>query len=302
MVMLPYLTLMRPLNSLMSAIAVFVGGFVALGLDLSYFFGFAPLYLAMVIVFLITGAGNAINDVIDVDSDKINRPGRPIPSGKVSKRKALGFSIFLFAAGIVLSGFLNWICFFIAIFNSVLLVLYSSVLQDKLFLGNISVSYLVGSTFLFGGAAVLDLKLPLLLMLLASLANLSREIVKDLEDIEGDRLGLLKKLASDIKTSVASRFGMDSSGKLKIKYGKQAMVNAAIASLTCAILVSPMPFILGILGWLYLVLVVPVDIIFLLCIFFMAKAKGKKQFSRISKLIKIGMFLGLIAFVAGVLL
>jgi len=292
--------LMRPVNSAMAALAVFIGGFIVVGLNQAYFFGFAPLYMAMLVAFLITGAGNAINDIMDTDSDKINRPKRPIPSGRVSKKRALAFSMALFSAGIILSGFLNWVCFFIAVFNSALLVGYSAVLQNKVLLGNIAVSYLVGSTFLFGGAAAMNLKLPLMLMLLASLANLSREIVKDLEDIEGDRLGFLKKIALNAKSAVASRFGIGSDGKVHMMHRKQAFINTAIASLTCAIVVSPVPFLLGILGWLYILLVIPTDIVFVVSIYMMAMADKKRHYSWTSRLIKAGMLFGLLAFVAGV--
>ena len=298
---LQYLKLMRPLNALMSALGVFIGGFIVIGLNPTYFFGLAPLYLAMLVGFLITGAGNAINDVLDIESDRINRPKRPIPSGRISRRKAIGFSVTLFAIGIVLCGFLNWVCFILAVFNSAVLIVYSVVLQNKILLGNIAVSYLVGYTFLFGGAVAMNLKLPLLLMLLASLANLSREIIKDLEDIEGDRVGFLKKLALNVKTTVASRFGVGSGGKVSVAYGRQGAINTAIASMTCAIIVSPVPFLLGILGWLYLVFVVPTDIIFVLSICLMARVKGRRNYSWISRLIKTGMFLGLVAFIVGVI-
>jgi len=299
--MLAYLEMMRPLNALMSAIAVFIGGFIVLGLNASYFFAFSPIYFAMIVVFLVTGAGNVINDVLDIHSDKVNRPRRPIPSGRASKKGAIAFSVALFAAGIVLSGFINWVCFIIAIFNSALLIVYSAVLQNKILLGNIAVSYLVGSTFLFGGAAALNLRLPLLLMLLASLANISREVIKDIEDIEGDRLGFLKDLAHNVKSAVVSRFGTGPGGDVSIRYRRQTVINTAIASMTCAIIVSPLPFLLGILGWLYLILVIPTDIIFVSSIYMMTKAKKKKHYSWISKLIKAGMLLGLIAFIAGVI-
>jgi geranylgeranylglycerol-phosphate geranylgeranyltransferase len=290
---------MRPLNSVMTALAVFIGGFIVIGPNPAYFFSLAPLYLAMLSAFLIIGAGNTINDVMDIESDKINRPKRPIPSKKISKRKALAFSIVLFAVGITLSGFVNWITFFIAAFNSAVLVVYSTTLQNKVLLGNIAVSYLVGSAFLFGGAAVMDLKLPLLLMLLASLANMSREIVKDLEDIEGDRLGFLKNIALNMKSAAASRFGVGSDGRLRVRYGKHTLINIAMVSLALAIIVSPIPFLLNILGWLYLIIVIPTDIVFIVCIYLLAGARKKRHFSWLSKLIKIGMLLGLLAFIAG---
>jgi len=210
--MIGYIRLLRPGNAVMGAIAVLVGGFLVLS-RLGYPQGLLiNLLMAMLAAFLILGAGNAINDYFDIESDRVNRPKRPIPSGQVGKRKALAFSIMLFLIGIALSGFINWVCFAIAVINSLILIAYSLELQDRILWGNIAVSYLVGSTFLFGGAATGNLTLPLLLMLLAGLSNLSREIVKDLEDIEGDRLKFLKRLTSGLKSRIAERFGFSGGG------------------------------------------------------------------------------------------
>ncbi|UCD07637.1 MAG: UbiA family prenyltransferase [Candidatus Aenigmatarchaeota archaeon] len=197
--MLPYITLIRPVNAFMSVVAVLIGGLLVAGKNPALLSNPYPLTLVLIAVFLITGAGNAINDYIDVESDKVNKPKRPIPSGRVSRRSALAFSIVLFAVGIILTLFVNWACILIAVINSILLVIYSYSLQDRILLGNIVIGYLVGSTFLFGGAALGNLLLPGLLMLLAGLSTISREIVKDLEDIEGDRKSFLKKLASGVK-------------------------------------------------------------------------------------------------------
>lgn len=297
--MIGYLRLLRPGNGMMGAIAVMVGGFLVLGRtgypqDL-----LMSLALAMLAAFLILGAGNAINDYFDLDSDRVNNPKRPIPSGQAGRRSALIFSIILFLIGIVLSGFINWMCFAIAVINSLILVAYSLNLQDKLLLGNIAVSYLVGSTFLFGGAAVGNLTLPLLLMLLAGLSNLGREIVKDLEDMEGDRLKFLKRIASGIKSRIADRFGLKR-GEARIRYEKRITIIAGIA-LLLAIFISPLPYLLGILGISYLAVLIAADFFFALSIALMARASGKKHFHRISRVIKLGMLLGLVAFIVGVL-
>ena len=65
----PYLTIIRPFNCIMAAVATLIGFSVALG-------GFAftiPLMLAMVSAFLICGAGQAINDYFDREIDKKTR-------------------------------------------------------------------------------------------------------------------------------------------------------------------------------------------------------------------------------------
>jgi geranylgeranylglycerol-phosphate geranylgeranyltransferase len=297
--MIGYLRLLRPGNAVMGAVAVMVGGFLVLS-RLGYPQGLlANLLMAMAAAFLILGAGNAINDYFDIESDRVNRPKRPIPSGQVGKKGALAFSIILFLIGIALSGFINWVCFAMAVINSLILIAYSLELQDRILWGNIAISYLVGSTFLFGGASMGNLTLPFLLMLLAGLSNLSREIVKDLEDIEGDRLKFLKRLTSGIKSRVAERFGF-SGGRASIRYDKKITIVAGI-SLLLAIFISPLPYMMGILGISYLIVLIPTDFFLALAIALMARASGRKHFHRISKIIKLGMLLGLVAFIIGVL-
>ncbi len=297
--MLPYITLIRPVNAFMSVVAVLIGGLLVAGKNPALLSDPYPLVLALIAVFLITGAGNAINDYIDVESDKVNKPKRPIPSGRVSRRSALVLSIVLFVVGIILTLFVNWACILIAVINSILLVVYSYSLQDRILLGNIVIGYLVGSTFLFGGAALGNLLLPGLLMLLAGLSTISREIVKDLEDIEGDRKSFLKKLASGVKMRLSRFVGKKETG-LVLKKGRAK--TAAGIFMILAIIISPLPYVLGVLGFTYIVILVPTDLVFLSSIILLAKGRGKKRFSRVSKIIKIGMFLALVAFIFGVLL
>ncbi|HLD78882.1 MAG TPA: geranylgeranylglycerol-phosphate geranylgeranyltransferase, partial [archaeon] len=194
-----WLEILRPANCLMAAIAVLVGMLLVVT-KLGASFSLPVVLLAAVAAFLIAGAGNAVNDCVDVEADRVNRPKRPIPSGRISRGAALNYSIALFALGIFLAAAIFqytglWWPAAIAAVNSGLLILYAFRLKDSLLIVNIVVSYLVGSSFLFGGAAAGDLLLPLLLTLLAALANLGREVAKTLEDLEGDRVGFLRKLA-----------------------------------------------------------------------------------------------------------
>ena len=59
--------------------------------------------MAAVVVFLVTGAGNSINDYFDHKIDAINKPQRPIPSGRISLKGALIYSLFLFAVGVIIA-------------------------------------------------------------------------------------------------------------------------------------------------------------------------------------------------------
>src|SRR5512137_706698 len=128
-----FLSITRPINSIVAGLAAVVAYLIATGsLIPETVFLFA-------IVALITAAGNTINDFFDADIDAINRPDRPIPSGAISRISALGFAVTLFLVVILLSFFTNPICIVIAIVNSVILVIYAAKLKKMPLLGNIAV-------------------------------------------------------------------------------------------------------------------------------------------------------------------
>jgi geranylgeranylglycerol-phosphate geranylgeranyltransferase len=177
-----FLELMRPFNCLMAGIAAIIGLLMAGGREVQ------PAVLIFLAVFFVTGAGNTVNDYFDREIDAVNRPDRPVPSLRVTSKQALMWSYALFAAGCTLAGLLNWLCFVIAVANSALLYLYARNLKTSLLIGNICVAYLTGSTFLFGGAVLgyAGMTAVIIPFSLSTLATMSREIMKDVEDMEGD--------------------------------------------------------------------------------------------------------------------
>jgi geranylgeranylglycerol-phosphate geranylgeranyltransferase len=191
----------RPANSIVSGLAAALGYLIATG-TVVY-----EILLLIAVVALITAAGNVINDYFDAGIDAINRPERPIPSGSVRRSSALSFATALFLAGMILSLFTTAICLLIAAFNSLLLIGYAARLKSIPFIGNITVSYLSASIFLFGGAlagtAGLFQNLPL--ALITFLAMAARELLKDAEDIEGDSAGGARTLPMQIGIRTTSR-------------------------------------------------------------------------------------------------
>lgn len=269
----PYLEIIRPHNCLMAGFAVFIGAIVASGspFAIDVFFGF-------LVAFIIAGAGFIINDYYDFDMDSVNRPHRPLPSGRISLRGAYRSALLLFGIGIFLSVFINVYALTIAVFNSLLLYLYACWIKKRGGIEkNLTVSYLVASPFLFGGAAVGNVTVTLFLVLLAGLANTSREIVKDIEDFEGDRL---------FATTLPTRIGFDMSAKL------------AGVFMLAAVVLSPLPYILGILGRYYLFFVFIANVLLFMS-FVSLKNVNVQNARRTQRFIKLGMFLALVAFLAG---
>lgn len=280
--------LLRWGNCAMAGFAALVGtliAFLAVPDSLEVVLVYEPV-LVFGAVFLITGAGNAVNDYYDSEIDRINRPDRPIPSGRVGHSSALYLSLLLFGVGIAMSYWLGPVCISLAMFNSVMLFLYARNFKRMVLMGNVVVGYLTGSTFLFGGAlAVFEgtgIQSIAILFILAALANLAREVVKDIQDMEGDLKGGAQTLPIKIGANGAARV-------------------AAVAGISGVVL-SPLPFLFNVnnaFGASYLAVIFVADMLFLVAIneiLFNCNAK------KASKLLKMAMFVALAAFVVGAVL
>lgn len=276
------LELVRPVNCALSGGAVVIAGAIAAsGATVP-----GHVYLvAFFVAAIVAAGGNAINDYFDREIDKVNRPDRPIPSKRIAPDRALKTAQSLFIAGILLSILLvNVYCFFLAALNSLVLVLYSGFFKRRGLPGNISIGYLVGSTFLFGGlstrvyaAGTLISMSLLILVLMAALSTMGRELIKAIEDMPGD-----KKMG--FKT-------------LPLEHGHRVAAVLAVVFILAAIMLSPIPYIQGIFGDYYLYLLVPSIASFLAaCATILA---GPKRAGVASLGCKIGMGLGLFAFLAG---
>ncbi|AKB27571.1 (S)-2,3-di-O-geranylgeranylglyceryl phosphate synthase [Methanosarcina siciliae T4/M] len=281
-----YLELMRYGNCLMAGFAAVIGTLIAFNIltgplssNFAGPFPFLDSGFVFLVVFLVSGAGNAINDYFDIKIDSINRPERPIPSGRVQAKEALYFSYLLFTLGTLLAFSINSICGVIALFNSLLLILYAKTLKGTPLLGNLSIGYLTGSVFLFGASVFgfEGLKALSVLFLLAALAITAREIVKDIEDMEGDRL--------EGADTLPLRTGAKKAGYLAVFIG------------FLSVLLSPLPYFMSILGLRYLYLVLLADLGFLAAI---VQLLVNNNPTKSSKMFKIAMFFALIAFIAGV--
>ncbi|UIO99166.1 geranylgeranylglycerol-phosphate geranylgeranyltransferase [Halobaculum sp. CBA1158] len=265
-----YLELARPGNAVAAGALTFVGSFVAGGLD-------APVAVvfAVVATAAATAAGNAVNDYFDREIDAVNRPGRPIPSGRVPARGAAAYAGVLFAVATAAAVTLPPLALGIAVANLLALLAYTQVFKGLPAVGNVVVAYLTGSTFLFGAAAVGGLSGPTWTLFgLAATATFAREVVKDVEDVAGDREEGLRTLP--------------------IVAGERPALALATAAMAVAALASALPYLRGTFGAAYLAVVVPADAAML-----GATAWGFRDPATAQRWIKRGTFLAAIAFVAG---
>lgn len=264
--------LTRPVNAVAAGVLTLIGAYVAGSIAThSVHAG-----MAGVATVLAAGAGNTINDYFDREIDRINAPDRPIPRGAVSPRGALVFSICSFALAVGLASVLPLLAIGIAAIDLVALIAYTELFKGRPGVGNVVVACLGGSTFLFGGAAVGsdDLAVVGTLAVLAALSTVTREIVKDVEDIVGDR--------------------QEGLNTLPIAIGERPSLTLALVCTIVAVLASPLPYILGTFGLAYLVVVIPADAILLL-----ASIESFRDPTAAQSHIKYGMFLAAAAFIAG---
>ncbi len=288
--MLAIVRLVRPLNAVMAALGVVVGALVAIGpLSLTDPSERIAVLLASIAALLITGGGNALNDVVDAQVDAVAHPRRPIPSGELGLGSVRRIALILFASGVLLCVVLlvrsgRPLPLVVALFNCALLWAYERRLKVAGLSGNVAVAYLSGSVFLFGALAVLDLpsngaSLQLgaaaILVGLALLANLAREVAKDLQDIEGDR-GHRQTFPMTSGTSAARRVVV---GTLC------AAVAASVLPTWPLHVFAPLP---------YLPLVLAADATFLY-----AAATVAATPARCADAAKVAMLIALAAFVAG---
>ncbi|MBN65152.1 MAG: hypothetical protein CMA74_01925 [Euryarchaeota archaeon] len=198
----PYIALTRPGNVLLTAVAVVAGSYIAAGDDILDFQ--VEIMIASLAAMMLVGGGNALNDYNDRESDKENHPNRPIPAGLISADETLVYSRVLLSAGllIVLFGLANKLPFIIALIGTVTLISYENKLKALGLSGNIAVGFMSGAVFLYAGMVVSDPGPTLWMFGLAFLATVAREIVKDIQDLEGDtdrftlpaRIGIAKSL------------------------------------------------------------------------------------------------------------
>lgn len=276
--LLGYVELARPLNGIIAFISAWLGGLFASAGGLENLADIR-LWLVSVSALVLLSAGNAINDYCDYDIDCINRVSRPLPSGRIRKRDALIFALCLIALGIGLGACINVYALGIAMLVSTAVVTYAFWLKRAPFIGNLVVSGLTGLTFIAGGVAIESVEGTLVPAAFAFLFTLPREIVKDLEDTEGDIKNGVRTLAI---------------------LNPQLAVNLTLGFLGAVILFSPMPYLFGWYSVLYLVAVVlGVDLVILYLGIRLWRDASKANCTFIQRWMKWDIFVGLGAIYLG---
>ncbi|KQC06176.1 MAG: hypothetical protein APR54_07615 [Candidatus Cloacimonas sp. SDB] len=274
---MPYLAILRPFNLIFVSLTILFGALFRNSIPFNFRILFAILSAS-----LIAAAGYVINDFFDRQIDRVNRPQRMIPSGQISPKAAYLYAILLFITGIILSYFtINIFCILLAFSNSVILYLYAIKFKKTLIIGNLIVSYSAASCFIYGGLSAGNLTNIIPIALFAFLFTLIREIVKDAEDITGDK-----------------KFSVNS---IAIKLGKKvALVISLILSLGITLLFGYLKYLnyLSLTTFILSLLLITLPLTLIL-IYLYSNIDSKTAFSKSSSLLKLDMLILLIIFLIG---
>jgi 4-hydroxybenzoate polyprenyltransferase len=225
-------------------------------------------------------AGYVINDIIDIESDKINKPEKIYVGNKISKKNAF-FLYYVLNAASVFSAFLLWdsIIIIVTFLSILLLFLYSKNFKQSYLIGNLSIAFLsiipIVEIFLYFEPKGIDNEF-IAYALFAFLTTLAREIVKDKEDGEGDlRMGI-HTLANIVSEK-------------KIKQYLLTINTLLLFTLVIFLLLLKHLYIIPILVYCFSMILPSV-----LLNFSIFSLKTKSDYSQLSKYLKIYMFFGLI--------
>ncbi len=179
-------TLIRPVNTLLTGFAVLLG--IYLGeMDVPVLILICGPLSAM----FVAAGGYVDNDIADLRADSINCPSRPLPSGSVPINIAMLTALGCFVAGLVLAGICSPVALPAAGVAAFVVVGYNHVAKRGVIIGNVMVSIAGGFPFLYAGLLGTSQEVNWTLLWvafgLAAMLHLVRELLKDIEDMAGDR-------------------------------------------------------------------------------------------------------------------
>ena len=172
--------LARPITTLTGILATLLGGYVAETGN------WLPVILAGAVTAMVQAAGNAWNDYLDIEIDRINQPQRVLPSGQVPKNMAWQFSVGLTILALIVATFINLPAFLITLGSAIVLYLYSWKLKSTVLMGNATVAGISALSVVFGGVSAGNVAPTLWLAAIIAVGILGREVLKTLADYEGD--------------------------------------------------------------------------------------------------------------------
>ncbi len=246
----------------------------------------------------IAAAGYIINDYFDVNIDQVNKSSKVIVGVFINRRAAILLHAVLSLVGFVLSAYVGYKLrnYYIPFFNLLaigVLWFYSTTFKKKLLIGNVLISLLTAWVILVLTLAEYRfrispadivwqrlLKVSFVYAGFAFIISLVREVIKDMEDMEGDM-----------------KYGATT---MPIVWGVQvSKVFAAVWIVVLTGLIAAMQFYVIQLGWwysaLYLVIAIIIPLLWVLRKLYFANTP--MQFHALSTAVKMIMFAGIVSMI-----
>ncbi len=247
---------------------------------------------------MIAAAGYIINDYFDLNIDLINKPDKLVVDKIISRRWVIFWHLLLSITGIIIGFYIDWKTHvrFLGIANftcAALLFIYSISLKKKLLSGNIVISALTAWVILVvGWCETSNLLQPNLIGSFtekitrisffyagfAFVISLVREVVKDMEDMEGDR-----------------RYGCNT---MPIAWGINA--TKVFLAVWLVVLISALfivQFYVLVFKWwwsaIYCIILIIIPLLYIFKSLF--SAKSSEDYHRLSSLIKVAMLTGILS-------
>jgi len=266
-----YITMLRPLNCIITVGAVWVGAWIGHRFTLS-----PSLILAGMIGFTVCGFGNLVNDLYDIEIDRVNNPLRPLPSGTADRKWVIVLALSLFIISVIFALSINFMVFLLVLVASISLFVYAAYLK-KTIIANIIVSLITGLSFVLGGIVSRN-PICIFPFVFSLFIHMPREIIKDIIDIKGDR--------ENNVSSMPIVFGIE----------KASLISAFFIAFMCILL--PLPYIFKVLSikYIFIILIFAYPLL-IYCLIILLKKPDDREFITLSRVLKIAMGTGLVAMI-----
>jgi 4-hydroxybenzoate polyprenyltransferase len=249
---------------------------------------------------VIAAGGYIINDYFDMDIDNVNKPHKLVIGKIIRRRWAMLFHMLLSLVGLFLTAVVaihinNMLLLIFNFISVVLLLFYSTTFKKRLLIGNVIISLL--TAWVVGVLFVAELKIgdigymlehkdmieglykyTLIYAGFAFIVSLVREVVKDLEDIIGD-----KKYGC---TTMPIVWGVNVS-KIYAATWVVVLIGALISIFFYTIINSWI--------WLFPILIIVLLVFLVLILANIKKASTSKEFGKISNQVKLLMLIGILS-------
>jgi len=248
------------------------------GLPENYLLG-----LVVLSAICISSGGFAFNDYVDQESDAIVKKNRPIPSKSLAPWHALLASLILFTIGLLASLRINWLCFGIALMDTILLVGYSQIIKKHAgFFGSFLMGFLIGTSFVYGEAALFGtITVTSFSLSFMSMGSIGGNILRDVLSLEGDKKAGYATLAANRGPEFATKVG------------------AIFFILN--VIGSPIPYLVNSVGYAYLIPIIIWDIILVISGVSLLRKQDINAVKKHERLVTRTMILIPIALIVGAL-